>query len=88
MSTQSSTNPGSKSPEEVQREVRESRAEVEQTLEAIQERPSRSSRFSRHRTPRFVAMTRASDPRMTAPISRRSRWVSHALNRRAPSAGR
>ena len=33
MSTQYDTNPGSKSPEEVQREVRQSRAEVEQTLE-------------------------------------------------------
>jgi hypothetical protein len=38
MSIQHSTNPGSKSPEEVQREVRQSRAEVEETLEAIQER--------------------------------------------------
>ena len=35
MSTQYDTNPGSKSPEEVQREVRQSRAEVEQTLDAI-----------------------------------------------------
>jgi hypothetical protein len=34
------TNPGSKSAEEVQREVRASRAEVEDTLEAIQERLS------------------------------------------------
>ena len=38
MSTQYDTNSGSKSPEEVQREVRQSRAEVEETLEAIQER--------------------------------------------------
>ena len=38
MSTQYTTDPGSKSPEEVQREVRQSRAEVEQTLDAIQER--------------------------------------------------
>jgi Protein of unknown function (DUF3618) len=40
MSTRYDTNPGSKSAEEVQREVRESRAEVEQTLEAIQQRLS------------------------------------------------
>ena len=32
MSTQYDTNPGSKSPEEVQREVQQSRAEVEQDL--------------------------------------------------------
>ena len=45
MSTQYSTNPGSKSPEEVQREVRQSRAEVEETLEAIQERLSPGQLF-------------------------------------------
>ena len=38
MSTEYNTNPGSKSPEEVQREARQSRAEVEQDLDAIQER--------------------------------------------------
>jgi hypothetical protein len=38
MSTEYNTNPGSKSPEDVQREVRQSRAEVEENLEAIQER--------------------------------------------------
>jgi cell division septum initiation protein DivIVA len=38
MSTEYNTNPGSKSPEEVQREVRQSRTEVEENLEAIQER--------------------------------------------------
>ena len=38
MSTEYNTNPGSKSPEEVQREARQSRAEVEQNLDAIQER--------------------------------------------------
>jgi Protein of unknown function (DUF3618) len=45
MSTQHSTDPGSKSPEEVQREVRQSRAEVEETLEAIQERLSPGQLF-------------------------------------------
>jgi hypothetical protein len=40
MSTQYSTDPASKSPQEVQREVQQSRAEVEETLEAIQERLS------------------------------------------------
>ena len=45
MSTQYDTNPGSKSPEEVQREVRQSRAEVEQTLDAIQERLSPGQLF-------------------------------------------
>jgi hypothetical protein len=38
MSTEYTTNPGSKSPEDVQREVRQSRAEVDETLEAIQDR--------------------------------------------------
>jgi hypothetical protein len=48
MSTQySSADPGSKSPEQVQREVRESRAEVEQTLEAIEERLSPGQLFDR-----------------------------------------
>lgn len=45
MSTQYDTNPGSKSPEEVQREVQQSRAEVEQTLDAIQERLSPGQMF-------------------------------------------
>jgi hypothetical protein len=45
MSIQHSTDPGSKSPEEVQREVRQSRAEVEETLEAIQERLSPGQLF-------------------------------------------
>ena len=45
MSTQHSTNPGSKSPDEVQREVRQSRAEVEETLDAIQERLSPGQLF-------------------------------------------
>jgi Protein of unknown function (DUF3618) len=45
MSTQHSTNPGSKSPEEVQREVRQSRAQVEETLEALQERLSPGQLF-------------------------------------------
>ncbi|HEX6113280.1 MAG TPA: DUF3618 domain-containing protein, partial [Geminicoccaceae bacterium] len=45
MSTQYDTNPGSKSPEEVQREVRQSRAEVEQTLDAIQDRLSPGQLF-------------------------------------------
>ena len=40
MSTRYGTDPGSKSPQEVQREVQRSRAEVEETLEAIQERLS------------------------------------------------
>jgi hypothetical protein len=39
------TNPGSKSTDEVQREVRASRAEVEQTLEAIQDRLSPGQLF-------------------------------------------
>ena len=45
MSTQYTTDPGSKSPEEVQREARQSRAEVEQTLDAIQERLSPGQLF-------------------------------------------
>ena len=45
MSTEYDTNPGSKSPEEVQREARQSRAEVEQTLDAIQERLSPGQLF-------------------------------------------
>jgi hypothetical protein len=46
MSTQdSSRDSGSKSPEEVQREVRESRAEVEETLEAIEDRLSPGQLF-------------------------------------------
>jgi Protein of unknown function (DUF3618) len=46
MSTQySSTDPGSKSPEEVQREVRESRAKVEETLEVIEGRLSPGQLF-------------------------------------------
>ena len=45
MSTQYDTNPGSKSPEEVQREVRQSRAEVEQNLDAIQDRLSPGQLF-------------------------------------------
>ena len=45
MTTQHTTNPGSKSPEEVQREVRQSRAEVEQTLDAIQDRLSPGQLF-------------------------------------------
>ena len=40
MSTRYSTDPGSKSPQDVQREVQRSRGEVEETLEAIQERLS------------------------------------------------
>ena len=40
MSTEYGTDPGSKSSHEVQREVQRSRAEVEETLEAIQERLS------------------------------------------------
>ena len=40
MSTRYGTDGGSKSPEEVQREVQQSRAKVEDTLEAIQERLS------------------------------------------------
>ena len=40
MSTQYSTDQGSKSSQEAQREVQQSRAEVEDTLEAIQERLS------------------------------------------------
>jgi hypothetical protein len=39
------TNPGSKSAEEIQREVRQSRAEVEDTLEAIQDRLSPGQMF-------------------------------------------
>jgi hypothetical protein len=45
MSTQYDTNDGSKSPEEVQREVRQSRAEVEQNLDAIQDRLSPGQLF-------------------------------------------
>ena len=40
MSAQASTDPGSKSAAEIEREVRQSRAEVEQTLDAIQARLS------------------------------------------------
>ena len=40
MSTRYGTDPDPKSPEEVEREVQKSRAEVEETLEAIQERLS------------------------------------------------
>jgi hypothetical protein len=40
MSTQYGTDSGSKSPQEVQQEVQQSRADVEETLEAIQERLS------------------------------------------------
>jgi hypothetical protein len=40
MSTQYGTDSGSKSPQEVQREVQQSRADAEETLEAIQERLS------------------------------------------------
>jgi hypothetical protein len=45
MSTPYDTNPGSKSPEQVQREVQQSRTEVEDTLEAIQERLSPGQLF-------------------------------------------
>jgi len=45
MSTRHDTDPGSKSAEEVQREVRESRAELEGTLEAIQRRLSPGQLF-------------------------------------------
>ena len=45
MSTRYSTEPGSKSPQEVQREVQQSRAELEDTLEAIQERLSPGQMF-------------------------------------------
>jgi hypothetical protein len=45
MSTRYSTDPGSKSPQEVQREVQQSRAELEDTLEAIQERLSPGQMF-------------------------------------------
>jgi Protein of unknown function (DUF3618) len=45
MSTQYGTDPGSKSPQAVQREVQQSRAEVEETLEAIQERLSPGQMF-------------------------------------------
>ena len=45
MSTQYDTNPGSKSPEDVQREARQSRAQVEQSLDALQERRSRGQLF-------------------------------------------
>jgi hypothetical protein len=40
MSTRYDTESGSKSPEEVQRDVQQSRAEVEENLEALQERLS------------------------------------------------
>jgi hypothetical protein len=45
MSTQYSTDQGSRSSQEVQREVQQSRAEVEKTLEAIQERLSPGQMF-------------------------------------------
>ena len=45
MSTQYGTDSGSKSPQEVQREVQQSRADVEETLEAIQERLSPGQMF-------------------------------------------
>ena len=45
MSTEYGTDPGSKSSHEVQREVQRSRAEVEETLEAIQERLSPGQMF-------------------------------------------
>jgi Protein of unknown function (DUF3618) len=45
MSTRPDTNPGAKSADEVQREVRQSRAEVEEALEAIQERFSPGQLF-------------------------------------------
>ena len=45
MSTQYGTNSGSKSPQEVQREVQQSRADAEETLEAIQERLSPGQMF-------------------------------------------
>jgi Protein of unknown function (DUF3618) len=45
MSTQYGTDPGSKSPQEVQREVQQSRADAEETLEAIQERLSPGQMF-------------------------------------------
>ncbi|MGH6901392.1 MAG: DUF3618 domain-containing protein, partial [Geminicoccaceae bacterium] len=45
MSTRYDTNPGSKSAEEVEREVQASRAEVEETLEAIQQRLSPGQLF-------------------------------------------
>ena len=45
MSTQYGTNSGSKTPQEVQREVQQSRADAEETLEAIQERLSPGQMF-------------------------------------------
>ena len=45
MSTRYGTDSGSKSPQEVQREVQQSRADVEETLEAIQERLSPGQMF-------------------------------------------
>jgi cell division septum initiation protein DivIVA len=45
MSTRYDTNPGSKSADEVQREVQQSRAEVEEAIEAIQERLSPGQLF-------------------------------------------
>ena len=45
MSTRYGTDPDPKSPEEVEREVQQSRAEVEETLEAIQERLSPGQMF-------------------------------------------
>ena len=45
MSTRYGTDGGSKSPEEVEREVQQSRAKVEDTLEAIQERLSPGQMF-------------------------------------------
>ena len=45
MSTRYDTDPGSKSADEVEREVQQSRAEVEEALEAIQERLSPGQLF-------------------------------------------
>ena len=45
MSTQYGTDSASKSPQEVEREVQQSRADVEETLEAIQERLSPGQMF-------------------------------------------
>jgi hypothetical protein len=45
MTTRNSADPGSKSPQEVEREVQQSRAELEDTLEAIQERLSPGQMF-------------------------------------------
>jgi hypothetical protein len=45
MTTRNSADPGSKSPQEMEREVQQSRAELEETLEAIQERLSPGQMF-------------------------------------------